>query len=322
MVFTIASIFTFLPSISQVVLGISTVVISVLVKEKVNDVCEGKQSQQSFDAISNNGFSNSSVDLEDKYFIDNDAVMKKLSRVFSEKPYCVLVVGAPIGCGKSTYVRKAMRLASLKSPERRLYYFSGLVNLYEQWKLPMTVRLSSILPRDAVLIFDQVDDREITSSQQNWIVNLATQARNSAKFHVVVVVAYPDVMRTILHLNGGQKIMSAFSSRAFWWNDEMMGQLIQCLLPNVTETYRCQLAKCLTESRSPQLIHLIAERISESQIASYSTLSKLVKRINGDYLRGWRQFLSVSEINFNVYDSEDSEDDSEDSEDSPNHFAL
>lgn len=119
--------------------------------------------------------------LLDGHFVDNPQAVGNLTTILSQEPCCLLVVGAPPGSGKSTFIGKTMTRVLQETPQRRIYYFSGLVDLYEQRKLPKTVLLSSIFPKGAVLVFDQMDDRELSPEKKDWIVQLATQARNSGK---------------------------------------------------------------------------------------------------------------------------------------------
>ena len=316
MVFTIAAVLTGMPSIGQWVVGIVTTVVGLFVKQALDDTTTDDVERLK-EAIASGYYSDRSADphvrLEKDHFVDNGEAVRKLTSILSSKLHCLLVVGAPPGSGKSVSLGKAMDLVLRERPQRRIYYFAGLVDIYEQWQLPKTVTLASIFPTDAVLVFDQVDDRALTSSQQDWMVSLATQARNSTRFHVVVLVSYPDTMRTILRLNGGEKIMAALSTTAFAWSNEHVEQCIQrVFLPPLTETCRQQLVTCIAESSgSPGLVKFAADRWTRGRRLTSNLANKLKKR-GEDYRRAWDAFLEVSETNVCIDD--DDCDDGDDNE--------
>jgi uncharacterized surface protein with fasciclin (FAS1) repeats len=79
------------------------------------------------------------------------------------------------------------------------------------------------------LIFDQVDVPQLSRVEKTHLV-VATQARNSASFHAIVLVSNAHTMEKILHLNGGIKIFSAFSAKHFQFNKNQITSLVDKLL--------------------------------------------------------------------------------------------
>lgn len=309
MVFTMATLIAGVPSLGQWVVGITTMFIGLVLKQHLDDRSKELELNRVKHNIAQSHFteeSNPPISLPDGHLVSNERVVSKLLTIMTSKPYCVLVVGAPPGSGKTSYLAEAMKKFLSEQNGRRLYYFeSGLIDLYDRWKIPRHQPLTPYIPQDSVLIFDQVDDRELSSTKKDWIVALATQARNSAKFHVILLVSFPKTMEDILKLNGGKKIMSAFSSDVFIWTRDQLESFTLCLFPALAAEIRGDLVDCVVDGKCAGILHHVAETIrsSTAQRKIWAINSKILtklkmklQRSTNETIKIWEEFSHISQF--------------------------
>jgi len=164
-------------------------------------------------------------DLINKYeendVILNDSV-ERITTVLQESEYGLLVISAPAGTGKSTYLMKALEKMT---PKRRMKIFTGGAYLQDFKKIlssfgmPDYAKLSKYLPKKSIVIIDQVDftGAAFNDTIQANITDLATDSHNSKKYLVILCVSDADFAKRVLLCNGGEKINLAVPPVTLKW---------------------------------------------------------------------------------------------------------
>lgn len=101
----------------------------------------------------------------------------------------VFVVGAPAGSGKTTYVIESIRKFMTSSKRCVKYVRQANCSSSTAFKsmigMPPAVCVSDYLPVGAVVVIDQVDFNMVTAEISSFIIELATESRNTKIFHVI-----------------------------------------------------------------------------------------------------------------------------------------
>ena len=143
---------------------------------------------------------------------ENDVVLNdSITIVLQEREYGLLVISAPAGTGKSTYLMKALQKMTTK---RRMKFFTGGAYLQDFKKIlssfgmPDHAKLSTYLPKKSIVIIDQVDftGAAFNETIQANITDLATDSHNSKKYLVILCVSDAKFAKKVLLCNGGEKI--------------------------------------------------------------------------------------------------------------------
>ena len=199
---------------------------------------------------------NESMDNDDNVVIPHDVVTDKIISIIEGHRGGITVIGAPMASGKSTYIGVAVKHVKANNPQAIIKTMdngtSMLVGngLHGAFGILPSKPLSTFLTKGTVLIIDQADmlPSRLDDIMQEYIVQIATNSRNSKKYTVILCVSNPEVYAILLGLNGRDKIKPLFSDpENMKWNSIQMMQYIAASLPHWTVADR----ECLMDLCSP-----------------------------------------------------------------------
>jgi hypothetical protein len=186
----------------------------------------------------------------------------------------VYVFGAPTSAGKTTYVNEAVMTIRTRYPKMIVRVFgNGKVLLADQGihrrlGVPEDKLLSKFIMKGAVLIIDQADMSMANFEQSmcDYIVELATDSSNSKRYSVIVCVSDPHVYRTIIRLNGMEKVAPIVRDvNTVKWSKDQMKALISSGLHHWSDRDRIALVEVCAISCSPGVVKqaiILSERYS------------------------------------------------------------
>jgi hypothetical protein len=162
---------------------------------------------------------------EENDIVLNDSVKRittVLQEILQESEYGLLVISAPAGTGKSTYLMKALQNMT---PKRRMKIFTGgsylqdFKKILSAFGIPGYAKLSRYLPEKSIVIIDQVDftGAAFNETIQGNITELATDSHNSKKYLVILCVSDANFAKKVLLCNGGEKINLAVPPEILKW---------------------------------------------------------------------------------------------------------
>lgn len=160
-------------------------------------------------------------DKDEKYHFVLNASVERIHNILKQSNYGLMVISAPPGTGKSTYLFKALQLMT---PKRRMKIFIGGAYLQDFKYILSTFgipehsrKLSQYLPPGSVIIIDQVDLTEFNEAIRVNVIDLATDSHNSKKYLVILCLSNANFTRRVLDCNGGEKINLAVSPADLRW---------------------------------------------------------------------------------------------------------
>lgn len=195
--------------------------------------------------------------------VPNEKVVNQLTTTLNQKIGGLFVVGAPTGAGKTSYLSQSICKFKKKN-NRPVYYISGFhEDCLESLGIPRGRMIHEYIDSDSVIVIDQVeiDADELTANLKQILVQLATQSRNSRKFHAVIIVSKPKLMEKIINLNGGEKIYAAISFSDFQWDKVMMANLAKSLLPAFNDDDIESFVTIFESSKTPGLLFSYANTV-------------------------------------------------------------
>lgn len=197
------------------------------------------------------------VDLIPFNSLVNDRICKRLAN----DEYGIFLLAAPIGSGKSSFMKMALKKLRSQFQYITLLKCGGSSvltrNMNELLKVPKGHALSDYLPEGTLLIVDQLDkiNENLTVLEKNFLTELAADSVNSKQFKVVMCVSDPDTAKTILKCNGGEKFQLLCPCASLVWSDDQLSDFIGRKLPQQIEADSTRLkALAKTCSNSPGLI--------------------------------------------------------------------
>ena len=204
-----------------------------------------------------------SIDNDDNVVIPHDVVTDKIISIIEGHRGGITVIGAPMASGKSTYIGVAVKHVKANNPQAIIKTMdngtSMLVSngLHGAFGIQPPKALSTFLPKGTVLIIDQADmlPSRFDDIMQEYIVQIATNSRNSKKYTVILCVSNPEVYAILLGLNGRDKIKPLFSDpENMKWNSIQMMQYIAASLPHWTVADRERLMDLCSPAGSPGVL--------------------------------------------------------------------
>lgn len=156
--------------------------------------------------------------------IEHPAFVKNLVSSIADKDGGLWVLGAPAGCGKSTYLQCAINNFRQEKKDRNVFILMGIENfkdngIHKALSIPQNSDLSTYLPEGTVIIIDQVDSEvdRIDATMKDYIIKLAAESRNKRVFSLLVSVNDSSVMLKILRMNQGEKIKDVCKPEYIQW---------------------------------------------------------------------------------------------------------
>ena len=158
-----------------------------------------------------------------EHIVLNDSV-GRITYVLRKIKYGLLILSAPVGSGKSTYLMKALQKMT---PQRHMKIFKGGAYLLDfnkilsSFGIPDYAKLSSYLPEGSIIIIDQVDFTAVAFNNiiQANITDLATNSHNSKNYLVILCISDAKFALKALECNGGSKINLLVSPEDLKWTE-------------------------------------------------------------------------------------------------------
>jgi predicted AAA+ superfamily ATPase len=119
--------------------------------------------------------------------IKHPAFVNNLVSSIADKDGGLWVLGAPAGCGKSTYLQCAINNFRQENKDRNVFILMGIENFQDHGihedkalSIPENSNLSTYLPESTLIIIDKVDSEVdgIDATMKKYIVKLAAESRN------------------------------------------------------------------------------------------------------------------------------------------------
>jgi hypothetical protein len=172
------------------------------------------------------------IDLDSKN--PNEAAVSSLYELLCLDWGGVFVVAAPSAAGKTTSILTAVKRFKNETG-RKVEYFQydasfTKANIKSRLNVPRSRYISETVIRGTVLIIDQLNCEVLDSQMSSCIVELATESRNTKKFHGILCVFNVNLLREVVALNGGEKIDVGIKSGLFLWDRSQVDHLARALL--------------------------------------------------------------------------------------------
>lgn len=174
----------------------------------------------------------------------------------------VWMFGAPEGSGKSTYLNRCLELFQSESQRRHVSVHQGVNALRDRsihlaLGVPLIEPISRYIPRGTIIVIDQVDCKveAIDDKISEYVVELATDSRNSKCYSVIICVSNPEVMIKLLRLNNMEKIKEICHPKYLQWTSLQTKQFIHEVFKSWTYDEKQQLAEACHKSNSPGVLH-------------------------------------------------------------------
>lgn len=251
--------------------------------------------------------SKSLIVLEKSLVIDHDPFETVLTRCLRVGLRCggVSVLGCPAGSGKSTYIGKYIPLLARKNGVGFIFLkvdgeFLSQHGLHHHLGIPRTKRISEYIPKGTIIVLDQCDlkHRHIKPEMEQYIVDLATDSRNSRSFHVIICVSNSDVFADmVMRYNNGQKISQLCLPSTIKWTPNQIKLYINLSLPNWTTNDREKFATLFNNVKSPGPVWDALQIIEVDSLCSYKDLDKgihaLIRVSLTTLAKSWVEFDKV-----------------------------
>jgi hypothetical protein len=195
----------------------------------------------------------------------------------------IAVLGAPVDSGKTVLIVEVMRKVKLNNPEVKIKLFqqgsSLLANrgLHEKFFIPKLEELSNLFPRGTVIIIDQIDIKPdlFDDAMQSYIVELATDSRNSGLYSVILSVSNSEVYAKILDLHSGAKIRAMLDDPSVMkWNKGQMKEYIFQSLIDWSTNDKNKLLELYFKAQSPAVLRNAVTRIKRKGYKSFSDIDQ------------------------------------------------
>lgn len=219
-----------------------------------------------------------SMNLDDSLVVPNLPFCKSLIHILELRTGGVFVVGAPAGSGKTTYVIESIK-KFMASNKRCVKYvrqancasssaFKSMIGM------PPGGCVSEYLPAGSVVVIDQIDFDVITSEMAAFIIELATESRNTKAFHVILCVSSATMMNSILELNGGEKIVTAVASKVIEWDEDQISALATFMLKGWLKSDVDQVVKALAISKSAGTVWSWCNKFNQAKYTQWADVKE------------------------------------------------
>jgi hypothetical protein len=202
------------------------------------------------------------IELNEYPVIQLHPIERHINAALRESEGGVWIFGAPEGSGKSTYLDRCIELFRQEPQTRHVCVYQGVNylrdrNIHLALGVPLIESISDYIPRGTVIVIDQVDCKveTIDNNVAEYIVELATNSRNSKCYSVVICVSNPDVMLRMLKLNNMEKIKDICHPKFLQWTARETRQYIDEVFLQWSNSDKEKLANACQNSNSPGVLH-------------------------------------------------------------------
>ena len=174
---------------------------------------------------------------------------------------CLFVMYSPAGAGKTSYLLKSAN--DLRQNQIPVLYLEAEMDVHSALGINPQEQLKNWVPHNALIIIDQAEKLDLDSPRvQAYLRALATHSRNTrGKFNVLVAVSNVQHAKTILWLNGLDKITALARSPFFKWTRNEVERFLQ----NSPTARAVNGAQALAEKAAAPLF---LERLHRSEVST------------------------------------------------------
>lgn len=233
--------------------------------------------------------------------VDHIHFRRYLFHNLADRRYGMFVLGAPTGSGKSTMIGVVLEQFRRKQSNRHALYFKRGESILKRQSLnlllgfPEDDALSDNLPAGSILVIDQVDFPlcDLTADMKSYLRQIATDSYNSKRYHVVVVVSNPQVMRAILRLNNSEKIQALCPPGVLQWDQQLLRQLIEERFGSWTVADKEMLLHASTNAQAPGVVSHVQNAVptaSDSSPVPRTTFVNMAENYSTAKQQMWEEF--------------------------------
>lgn len=246
------------------------------------------------------------IHVPSESIIPNDKVVTQMIATLNMKIGGLFVIAAPMGSGKTSYLAEALSIFQ-KQYNRPVYYFNGLTeDCLEALGIPRGRFISEYIDLESVIVIDQVD-KDIDVLPENLkelLTKIATESRNTKKFHAVILVSNPKLFGSIMRLNGGEKIFPAIDYADFKWDKTMMTKLAKSLLPNLDDNDIDNFVAVFESSKTPGLLFSYANRVKNCSSFGLNNRRKLSSKVSALLTARANVWSEFEDLQIQVFEEE------------------
>lgn len=200
----------------------------------------------------------------------------------------VLVVVAPPGSGKSTYLRSIVNEKIAKEKDFHVALFGSELRSCDQFfeRFGDAKRKNDLfdhLPSSALIVMDQVEDVTLNDDVKYLIKHAAIESRRTGGCSIVVSTSSIDVARSILSLNGNDKIKQWGKAKDFQWSDDIVDECVAKSCDNWSQASKDKLREYGRIARSPAFMRNAVSFRDEHEW----------RKLAGKFARDWKSFAEV-----------------------------
>jgi hypothetical protein len=159
-------------------------------------------------------------------FIKRDDIERLLlSAAHSPEGWMFIFYGPP-GSGKTSYLRHSAQ--KLMEEDNMPVLFLEVPHVKKALNLPPEADLKEWIPKNSLIIIDQVENNDLDGNTKGELRKLAVESRNSeGHFNVIVAASEVEAAKTLLRLNGMDKIMALARTDRLTWKGKEVSEFIR-----------------------------------------------------------------------------------------------
>ena len=210
----------------------------------------------------------SSSELKDRVTVIKEAAINEVVFTMTGKNLGIFVFAAPVGSGKSTLIKMAMK--EIKNSNRRFKvkliengdFVLRMRSLHDSLKIPADRCLSEFLPKDSIIIVDQVSmQTKFNRDLYAYLNGLASDSASSKKYKIIICVSDASLATQILQCDA-LKIRKLRLPDEMIWSEKRALQFMNKydIFRNLTDVDRDLILKAASECNySPGLLSFMRE---------------------------------------------------------------
>ena len=230
--------------------------------------------------------------LRDLPLIVNPRVDKILDSSFNNKYGGIHVLIAPLGSGKTTYMRSYSN--RFINNGGRAKYFAGELQSKNQFFTAFgdenrSMDLFEMLPNKSVIIIDQIDyEEKLNDDMKSLFKHLAYESRRMEGVSVIISTSNINLAKEILNLNGNDKFRMNGTVQDWRWTPDIIDDCV--LKTPVFQSWSAEeqenLKKLAYKASCPAFLHTCADLYNDSRKVDLDILAKSADY----YARVWEDF--------------------------------
>ncbi len=248
------------------------------------------------------------IDTKDVCLVPYYTIERCIDDSLEDQDGGVWIFGAPAGSGKTTYLGRQIQIFRSKFPKREIVIFPNGITVIRDKKInqilgvPDNEPLSRYLPEGTVIVLEQFDiSVSLSEETKEYILDLATDSRNSKKYSVIISVSNPKTMIDLLKINGGEKVKDVCHPKYIKWTRTEVTQYINEMFYDWTDEEKRNLIESCKLSCSPGVL-FDAYKIKQSGRYSVNDVVNFAKNLDVNKSKKWDEFDTILK-NYPIYKS-------------------